>query len=63
MVRLNTDGSLDTSFGGDGSVNISLSGDTDFAQSVAIQADGQIVVAGRFLALPPTIRAKSVSCV
>lgn len=46
VVRYNTDGTLDTSFDGDGKVS------TDFdyydeAKSVKIQADGKIVVAGR----------------
>jgi uncharacterized delta-60 repeat protein len=50
VVRLNVDGSLDTSFDGDGKVNASLapfSGSTWTLYSVAIQADGKIVAAGR----------------
>ena len=47
MLRLNADGSLDTSFGTGGRVinNIAV-GQTDEATSVAIQPDGKIVVAG-----------------
>jgi uncharacterized delta-60 repeat protein len=46
VVRYNPDGSLDTSFGGSGIVITQLTGDYDGASSVAIQADGKIVVAG-----------------
>jgi uncharacterized delta-60 repeat protein len=45
VVRYNTDGSLDTSFDGDGKVFTSV-GAFDQLYSVAIQADGKIVVAG-----------------
>lgn len=45
VVRYNSDGSLDTSFSGDGMMATNVSG-RDFARSVAIQSDGQIVVAG-----------------
>jgi uncharacterized delta-60 repeat protein len=46
LVRYNTDGSLDTSFNGTGKVITSV-GSSGGADSVAIQADGKIVVAGR----------------
>lgn len=52
IVRYNADGSFDTSFGKsddgtpDGVVNISLGDGNDFATSVALQADGKIVVGG-----------------
>jgi uncharacterized delta-60 repeat protein len=46
VVRYNTNGSLDTSFGGSGIVITQLTGDYDAATAVAIQADGKIVVAG-----------------
>ena len=47
MARLNTDGSLDTSFTGDGRKWIDLSGGGDDAgAAVAIQSDGSIVVVG-----------------
>ncbi len=45
-VRYNTDGSLDTTFDGDGKVTTTLGSTTDAANVVAIQADGRIVVAG-----------------
>lgn len=52
VVRYLADGSLDPSFGGDGTVETALSGaygsgDTSVANAVAIQPDGRIVVAGR----------------
>jgi len=47
VVRYNTDGSLDSSFDGDGKATTTIfSGKDDFAYSVAIQTDGKIVVAG-----------------
>jgi uncharacterized delta-60 repeat protein len=46
VARYNTDGSPDTSFGGSGVVVTSLSNCESSALSVAIQADGKIVVAG-----------------
>ena len=46
VVRYNTDGSLDTSFGGTGIVLTPVGNSHDLATSVAIQADGKIVVAG-----------------
>ena len=45
LVRYNTDGSLDTSFGGDGIVVTDVSGD-DIVESIAVQADQKIVVGG-----------------
>lgn len=45
LTRYNPDGSLDTSFGGDGRVTTDF-GDSSEARAVAIQADGKIVVAG-----------------
>ncbi len=46
VVRYNPDGSLDGSFGGIGIVITQLTHHYDGAHSVAIQADGKIVVAG-----------------
>lgn len=47
LVRYNSDGSLDTSFSGDGKVNTDLGvGETDAALGVALQSDGKIVAAG-----------------
>ena len=45
LARYNPDGSLDTSFDGDGRVITSIGAD-DFATALAIQTDGKIVVAG-----------------
>src|SRR5581483_7324622 len=46
LARYNPDGSLDTSFGGDGKVLTDFGGSDDEAFGVAIQADGRIVAAG-----------------
>ena len=46
VIRLNPDGSPDTSFNGDGKVRTSLSADDDLAYAVAVQPDGKIVAAG-----------------
>ncbi|MBI4646547.1 MAG: hypothetical protein HY738_08130 [Bacteroidia bacterium] len=45
-VRYNTDGSLDNNFGCNGKVITDFSGGIDQGNSVAIQADGKIIVAG-----------------
>ncbi len=45
LVRLNADGSLDTSFDGDGKVTTNFEG-REYAGDVAIQANGRIVAAG-----------------
>jgi len=46
VVRYNPDGTLDTSFGGDGIVTTDLGTEFDDATAIAIQPDGKIVVAG-----------------
>jgi uncharacterized delta-60 repeat protein len=46
VVRYNTDGSLDTTFGGTGKVTTPIGSDYDDAYAIAIQPDGKIVVAG-----------------
>jgi uncharacterized delta-60 repeat protein len=47
LVRYNSDGSLDTSFGSGGFVTINFSeADNDYGNSLALQEDGKIVVAG-----------------
>ncbi|MCA9127761.1 MAG: cadherin-like domain-containing protein [Planctomycetales bacterium] len=47
LVRYNTDGSLDTSFGGgDGIVTTAIGAASDYGQSVQVQSDGKIVVGG-----------------
>jgi uncharacterized delta-60 repeat protein len=46
LARYNANGSLDTSFDGDGKATTDIQGSNDGAQSVAIQTDGKIVAAG-----------------
>jgi len=46
VARLDTDGSLDTTFSGDGKVITAVSADANLARAVAVQPDGKIVVAG-----------------
>jgi uncharacterized delta-60 repeat protein len=46
LLRLNADGSLDTSFDTDGKALISVGSGYDLARSVLVQPDGKILVAG-----------------
>ncbi|MGH8237431.1 MAG: Calx-beta domain-containing protein, partial [Steroidobacteraceae bacterium] len=46
VLRLNADGTFDDSFGTEGATTTSMTGLTDVAHAVALQADGRIVVAG-----------------
>ncbi|MBI5563064.1 MAG: hypothetical protein HY894_09490 [Deltaproteobacteria bacterium] len=46
VVRYNSDGTLDTSFGAGGSVVTDIRGYDDYGNSLAILSDGRIVVAG-----------------
>jgi large repetitive protein len=46
VVRYNTDGSLDTSFSGDGAATTAVGMADAYAYGVALQSDGKIVVAG-----------------
>ena len=46
LARYNTNGSLDTSFDTDGKVTTAIGASDDFAESVVLQSDGKIVVAG-----------------
>ena len=46
LARYNSDGTLDTSFDGDGKVITNSNNNGDHAYSVAIQSDGKIVLAG-----------------
>ena len=46
VARYNTDGSLDATFGDGGIVITDIAGHDDYAQSVVIQGDGKILVAG-----------------
>jgi uncharacterized delta-60 repeat protein len=46
VMRLNSSGSLDTSFDSDGKVIVQVGTSFDYATSVTVQADGRILVAG-----------------
>lgn len=46
LVRLNSDGSLDTTFGSGGKVTTDLSGNYDSASRMALRSDGKILVSG-----------------
>jgi uncharacterized delta-60 repeat protein len=46
LARYNADGSLDTTFSGDGKLTTAIGTGTDQITSLALQADGKIVVAG-----------------
>jgi uncharacterized delta-60 repeat protein len=46
LARYNADGTLDTTFDGDGKVTTDIAGDRDDAFAMAIQGDGKIVAAG-----------------
>jgi len=46
LVRYNPDGSLDTTFDGDGKVTTAIGSGDDIAQCIAIQPDGKILLGG-----------------
>ena len=46
LARYNPNGSLDTTFDGDGKLTTDFSAGTDYASDVALQADGKIVLSG-----------------
>jgi uncharacterized delta-60 repeat protein len=46
VVRYNADGSLDTSFDGDGKVSTDIAGTSDGATAVLLQTDGRIIATG-----------------
>jgi uncharacterized delta-60 repeat protein len=56
IARYNTNGKLDTSFGGDGKVTTDLTAGNDFFNTVVVQADGKILAAG--LGTPSGSRAR-----
>ncbi|MCP3997195.1 MAG: hypothetical protein GY722_19375, partial [bacterium] len=47
VARFDTDGSLDTSFDGDGTIMTAIGTGNDYGYGVAIQDDGKIVVGGK----------------
>jgi uncharacterized delta-60 repeat protein len=46
LLRFNTDGSLDPSFGNNGTTEFSWGGQDDFAKTMVVHPDGKILVAG-----------------
>ncbi len=46
LVRYNSDGSLDNSFGSNGKITIPISSKTDYITSLGIQIDGRIIAVG-----------------
>jgi uncharacterized delta-60 repeat protein len=52
VIRLNADGSFDNTFGGDGIVSFELGSNASIGNSVLVQADGKIDVAGSTLIGP-----------
>jgi uncharacterized delta-60 repeat protein len=46
LVKLNANGSLDTSFSGDGKALFDVTGGVDTASTVTVQSDGKILIAG-----------------
>ncbi len=46
LFRLNSDGTLDTTFGNDGLVTVSVSAGSDTADALAVESDGSILVGG-----------------
>jgi|JI6StandDraft_1071083.scaffolds.fasta_scaffold06638_2 uncharacterized delta-60 repeat protein len=49
ITQLNSDGSIDTSFGTNGTTIINLGNGDEYAYAIALQADGKILVAGNSL--------------
>ncbi|MFI8913205.1 calcium-binding protein [Streptomyces sp. NPDC053513] len=47
LLRYNADGSPDTTFSGDGRTSVAFPGDGGFANAMALQQDGKIVLAGQ----------------
>nr|WP_244306778.1 M10 family metallopeptidase C-terminal domain-containing protein [Azotobacter salinestris] len=46
VLRLSSDGILDTGFSGDGKATFDIAGDYDYGRSLAVQPDGRILLAG-----------------
>jgi uncharacterized delta-60 repeat protein len=46
LGRLNSDGSIDTSYGQDGFVTTDFSGQDDYSMNLLVQADGKVIVGG-----------------
>jgi uncharacterized delta-60 repeat protein len=54
VARFNANGTLDSSFGTGGKVRVDFGGRSDFANAMALQPDGKIVLAGSTTASTPT---------
>ena len=61
LARYNADGSLDTSFSGDGKQTTDFGGSDDAATGVALQGDGKIVAVGVAPATPTTSRSPATT--
>ncbi len=48
ILRLNSDGSIDTSFGSQGATLVDISTSDDFASAMAVQPDGKILISGTY---------------
>lgn len=57
LIRLDSNGALDSTFGGDGKVTTDFIGTDDLAYALAIQPDGKIVAAGSTFAASGTTPA------
>ncbi len=47
LARYNSNGSLDTTFSGDGKLTTDIADDKDYGYSVVVQSDGKIIVLQR----------------
>ncbi|WP_271393361.1 delta-60 repeat domain-containing protein [Aequorivita sinensis] len=46
LARINSDGSIDNSFGTNGMVSFNIGNGKDFGEALAIQDDGKVIIAG-----------------
>ncbi len=60
LIRLNTNGSLDTTFSGDGILTIDIGGTTNQASDSTIQPDGKIITIGLAISATPGINGFGV---
>ncbi len=60
VVRYNADGSLDTTFGGDGMVTTDINGLWDQAYSMTVQSDGKILLAGMASGNPSSVSSFAI---
>jgi len=55
VARLNADGTPDASFGTGGIADIDLGTSSDYAQAVAVQSDGKLIIVGGIAVFDPTV--------